>query len=112
MADLIKANKKIPPEVNLVNKLYQIEQKAKIFIARGDIEDILKNKNQTLAFNKNTVKMDMMEELSQSVPNINHIEYIFAEQLELTKIPKWISKTDKVKLLNLNNNQITDVKII
>ncbi len=83
MADLIKAKRTIPSEINIVNKLYQIEEKAKLFIARGDIEDILKNKNQTIAFNKNVVKKDVMEELSQSISNINHIEYIFAEELEL-----------------------------
>ena len=78
MADLIKTHKKIPSTINLVNRLFEIEEKAKSVIARGDIEDILKNRNQTLAFNMNTVKMEMMEELSKNVANINHIEYIFA----------------------------------
>ena len=78
MGDLIKTHKKIPPSINLVNRLFEIEEKAKSVIARGDIEDILKNRNQTLAFNMNTVKMEMMEELSKNETNINYIEYIFA----------------------------------
>ena len=78
MADLIKTHKKIPSTINLVNRLFEIEEKAKSVIARGDIEDILKNRNQTLAFNMNTVKMEMMEELSKNETNINYIEYIFA----------------------------------
>ena len=78
MGDLIKTHKKVPPSINLVNRLFEIEEKAKSVIARGDIEDILKNRNQTLAFNMNTVKMEMMEELSKNETNINYIEYIFA----------------------------------
>ena len=47
----------------MVNKLYQIEEKARAMIAKNSIMSMLRNKNQTLAFNKNSIKMEIMSEL-------------------------------------------------
>jgi hypothetical protein len=63
----------------MVNKLYQIEEKARTIIAKNSIMSMLRNKNQTLAFNKNIIKMEIMSELFSAESNINFIEYIFAE---------------------------------
>lgn len=63
----------------MVNKLYQIEEKARMIIAKNSIMSMLRNKNQTLAFNKNIIKMEIMSELFSAESNINFIEYIFAE---------------------------------
>jgi hypothetical protein len=63
----------------MVNKLYQIEEKARAIIAKNSIINMLRNKNQTLAFNKNHIKMEIMSELFSTESNINFIEYIFAE---------------------------------
>lgn len=63
----------------MVNKLYQIEEKARAIIAKNSIISMLRNKNQTLAFNKNSIKMEIMSELFSAESNINFIEYIFAE---------------------------------
>lgn len=56
--------------------------------------------------------MDMMNDLTATANNINHIEYIFAENLNLTVLPEWITKTDKLKILNLNSNKISDAHLI
>jgi hypothetical protein len=73
-------------------------------IARNNIEVILQNKNETIDFNKNALKMEVMCELAEAANSINHIEYVFAESLELEAIPAWISKGDKLKLINLQSN--------
>jgi hypothetical protein len=105
MADMIIANKKMmSSNINLVNKLCQIEDSVRSIIARNNIEGILQNKNETIDFNKNKMKMEVMSELAEAASSINHIEYVFAESLQLEAIPAWISKGDKLKLINLQNN--------
>jgi hypothetical protein len=65
MADIIIANKKmITSNINLVNKLCQIEDNVRNIIARNNIEGILQNKNETIDFNKNKMKMEVMSELA------------------------------------------------
>jgi hypothetical protein len=78
MADVIKATKKNANSTNFVNKLYQVEETVRSMIARSNIYAILQNKNETIAFNKNSLKMDVMNELAETASNINHIEYVFA----------------------------------
>jgi Leucine-rich repeat (LRR) protein len=77
----------------------------------------LRNKNQTLSFSSSEIKLHHLETLVSKEKkwveeSLAQIQFVFAEELNLSVLPDWLQKCHRIKLLDLASNSISDAPAI